>query len=542
MRADDVGSSLETESAIPVQPLYDRGSLPPDWDPDERLGRPGRPPYTRGPDEDMYRERPWIMAQYSGFSIPEETNKRIKRLIEAGQTGFSMALDLPTQVGLDSDDPRAAGEVGKVGVPIDSLRDMEVLLEGVDLRALRQPRTTANSIGPMMVALFLCAAEKQGVRPEEFSVLLQNDVLKEYVVRGTYIFPPVHGVRLTSDVIEYCGKYLPHWTSINVCGGHYREAGGTAVQELAFSFADAIVYLDEAQRRGTPLQDQVSTIWFFFNAHSDLLEEVAKFRAARRMWDTLLRTRYHIEHAPARALRILAYTGGSTLTRQEPMNNIIRVTLNALAGALGGVQTMGTSSYDEGIALPSDDAAMISLRTQQIIAYESGVTRTADPLGGSYFVESLTDELERLAWAEIEKVEAMGGATVAIESGYFRNAIADSAYRWEMDVASGARVKVGLNAFTIADERDGPQIAAFKTDRSAQHHMTERLKDLRATRDKNAVELQLGNLRAAAANPNTNLIPALTDCFRVYATLGEVVSALESVFGRYEQGLSRIGG
>ncbi|HYC81005.1 MAG TPA: acyl-CoA mutase large subunit family protein, partial [Solirubrobacterales bacterium] len=449
MSARTVKQSHETESGIPVAPVYDRTSLPPDWDPEQRLGVPGSPPFARGPEPDMYREQPWIMAQYSGFSIPEETNKRIRRLIEAGQTGFSIALDLPTQIGLDSDDPRAMGEVGKVGVPIDSLRDMEILLDGVDLRKLRQPRTTANSIGPMMVALFLCAAEKQGVAPEEFSVLFQNDALKEYVVRGTYIFPPAQGVRLTSDVIEYCGKHLPHWTSINVCGGHYREAGGTAVQELAFSFADAIVYLDEAKRRGTPLEDQVATIWFFFNAHSDLLEEVAKFRAARRMWDTLLRTRYGIEDAPSRALRILAYTGGSTLTRQEPMNNIIRVTLNALAGALGGVQTMGSSSYDEGIALPSEDAALISLRTQQIVAYESGVTRTADPLAGSYFIESLTDELERRAWTEIEKIEEMGGATVAIESGYFREAIAESAYRWEVDIANGSRVKVGLNAFVL---------------------------------------------------------------------------------------------
>lgn len=532
---------LETESGIPVASVYGPESRPSDWSPSEALGRPGEPPFTRGPDPEMHRDQPWIMAQYSGFSSPEETNKRIRSLIDAGQTGFSIALDLPTQIGLDSDDPRAAGEVGKVGVPIDSLRDIEIILEGVDLRSLRQPRTTANSIGPMMVALFLCAAERQGVDPSEFSLLLQNDALKEYVVRGTYIFPPAQGVRLTSDVIEYCGKYLPHWTSINVCGGHYREAGGTAIQELAYSFADAIVYLDEAVRRGTPLTSQVSTIWFFFNAHSDLLEEVAKFRAARRMWDHLLKTRYGIVDEQARALRILAYTGGSTLTRQEPMNNVVRVTLNALAAALGGVQTMGSSSYDEALALPSDQAALISLRTQQIIAFESGVTRTADPLAGSYFVEHLTDELERQAWAEIAKVEEMGGATAAIENGYFRDAIAQSAYQWEVDLAEQRRVKVGVNAFMREAEND-PAIQTFKTDRRAQDHMSARLAELRASRDNTAVEQALGQLRAAAADPNVNLIPAMTDCFRIYATIGEVTSALESVFGRYEQGLVRMEG
>lgn len=535
-----VAPRLETESGIPVEPVYGPGSLQQGWEPSTSLGDPGAAPFTRGPDADMYREQPWIMAQYSGFSLPEETNKRIRRLIAAGQTGFSIALDLPTQIGLDSDDPRAVGEVGKVGVPIDSLRDMEILLDGVDLRQLRQPRTTANSIGPMMVAMFLCVAEKQGVDPSEFSVLFQNDSLKEYVVRGTYIFPPAQGVRLTSDVIEYCGKFLPHWTSINVCGGHYREAGGTAVQELAYSFADAIVYLDEAKRRGTPLENQVSTIWFFFNAHSDLLEEVAKFRAARRMWNKLLLERYGIEDESARALRILAYTGGSTLTRQEPMNNVIRITLNALAAALGGVQTMGTSSFDEAIALPSDSAALLSLRTQQIIAYESGVTRTADPLAGSYFVESLTDELEARAWAEIETVEAMGGAIVAIENGYFREAIAESAYRWERDIAAGDRVKVGLNAFVL-DTEEG-EVEAFRTDRSAEQHMSRRLAELREERDNAAVSDTLVKLKEAAEDPSVNLIPAMTDCFRVYATIGEVTSTLESVFGRYEQGPVRMGG
>lgn len=522
----------ETESGIPVEPLY--SSLPEGWDPEVKLGAPGRAPFTRGPDQDMYREQAWIMAQYSGFSIPEDTNRRIRELIAAGQTGFSLALDLPTQIGLDSDDPRADGEVGKVGVPIDSLRDMEILLEGVDLRQLRQPRTTANSIGPMMAAMFLLAGEKHGVDPSQFSVLFQNDVLKEYVVRGTYIFPPAQGVRLSIDVIEYCGKHLPHWTSINVCGGHWREAGGTAVQEIAFAFANAIVYLDEAARRGTPLTEQVRTMWFFFNAHSDLLEEVAKFRAARRMWDQLLKTRYGISDESARALRILAYTGGSTLTRREPMNNIVRITLNALAGALGGIQTMGTSSWDEAIALPSADAALLSLRTQQIVAYESGVTRTADPLAGSYFVEHLTDELERRAWEEIARVEAQGGAVAAVESGWYQREIAESAYRWERDLDAGRRVKVGVNAFV----RDGDaerSIGAFRTSDRAQQHMTSRLAEIRATRDNAAVKAALEDLREAAEDESANLIPPLMDAFRLYATIGEATAALETVFGRYEQ-------
>ncbi|MQA24965.1 MAG: methylmalonyl-CoA mutase [Micromonosporaceae bacterium] len=528
----------ETESGIPVAALY--SSLPADWDATEKLGRPGRAPFTRGPDEDMYRELPWIMAQYSGFSIPEETNRRIRDLIAAGQTGFSIALDLPTQIGLDSDDPRAEGEVGKVGVPIDSLRDMEILLDGVKLPQLRQPRTTANCIGPMMAAMFLLIAEKQGVDPGEFRVLFQNDALKEYVVRGTYIFPPAQGVRLSTDVIEYCGKHLPHWTSINVCGGHWREAGGTAVQEIAYAFADAMVYLDEAAKRGTPLVEQVRTMWFFFNAHSDLLEEVAKFRAARRMWDHLLETRYGITDEKARALRILAYTGGSTLTRQEPMNNIVRITLNALAGALGGIQTMGSSSWDEAISLPSPEAALISLRTQQIIAYESGVTRTADPLAGSYFVEHLTDELERRAWDEIAKVEEQGGAVAAVESGWYHQAIGASAYQWERDLAAGRRAKVGLNAFTRDDE-SAVAITGFKTSELAREHMSKRLAELRSTRDGSAVRSALDALRDAARDESVNLIPALMDAFRVYATLGEVTTALESVFGRYEQSMVRLG-
>jgi methylmalonyl-CoA mutase N-terminal domain/subunit len=527
----------ETESHIPVAPLYD--SPPDGWDPAEKLGAPGQAPFTRGPDPDMYREMPWIMAQYSGFSIPEETNLRIKDLIKAGQTGFSIALDLPTQIGLDSDDPRAAGEVGKVGVPIDSLKDLEILLDGVDLRKLRQPRTTANSIGPMMVAMFLCLAKRRGVDPKEFRLLLQNDSLKEYVVRGTYIFPPEQGVRLSVDVIEYCGKHLPHWTSINVCGGHWREAGGTAVQEVAYAFADAIVYLDEAARRGTPLEEQVSTIWIFFNAHSDLFEEVAKFRAARRMWDHLLKTRYGIENEAARALRILAYTGGSTLTRHEPINNVVRITLNALAGALGGIQTMGSSSWDEAISLPSDDSALLSLRTQQIIAFESGVTRTADPLAGSYFVEHLTDEIERRAWAEIERVQEAGGAIAAVESGWYHEQIGASAYQWEQDIASQARIKVGQNAFQV--DREAPAVEAFKTDDGAQTHMIRRLEQIRADRDQAAVDKALEALKTAAADPEVNLIPAMVDCFDVYATIGEVTSALTAVWGRYEQSMIRMG-
>lgn len=527
----------ETESHIPVLPVYD--SLPEGWNPAEKLGAPGQAPFTRGPDADMYREMPWIMAQYSGFSIPEETNLRIRELIKAGQTGFSIALDLPTQIGLDSDDPRAEGEVGKVGVPIDSLKDLEILLAGVDLRTLRQPRTTANSIGPMMVAMFLCLAMRRGVDPKDFRLLLQNDSLKEYVVRGTYIFPPAQGLRLSVDVIEYCGKYLPHWTSINVCGGHWREAGGTAVQEIAYAFADAIVYLDEAARRGTPLEEQVSTIWVFFNAHSDLFEEVAKFRAARRMWDHLLKTRYGITNDKARALRILAYTGGSTLTRHEPINNVVRITLNALAGALGGIQTMGTSSWDEAISLPSDNSALLSLRTQQIIAYESGVTRTADPLAGSYLVENLTDEIERRAWAEIARVEEVGGAVAAIESGWYHEQIGASAYRWEQDIANQARIKVGQNAFQV--DRAAPPVEAFKTDDGAQLHMTRRLGQLRAERDQAAVDRTLADLKAAAEDPTVNLIPAMVECFDVYATIGEVTSTLTSVWGRYEQSMVRMG-
>ncbi|MCU1375820.1 MAG: methylmalonyl-CoA mutase, partial [Actinomycetia bacterium] len=418
----------------------------------ERVGLPGEPPFTRGIWPGMYRERLWVMGQYSGSASPKATNVRIRSLIEAGQKGFSVALDLPTQNGLDSVHPFARGEVGKVGVPIDSRVDMEELLEGIDLSQITQIRTTANAIGPLAVALFVVGAEAHGYSPTDFKLLLQNDVLKEYIARGTYMFPPDAGLRFSVDVIEYCSRELPHWEPIEFCGYHIRDSGSTAVQELAIALANGRAYIDEALRRGLTIDEFAPSLYLFLAADLELFEEVAKFRAARRMWHDLMRKGYGATDPESWAAKIFVYTLGGSQAAREPQNNIVRIAYQTLAAVLGGVQTLATSSYDEAIQLPSEEAVRISLRTQQIAAYETGVTRTADPLGGSYYLEAMTDALEAQVHDYLAEIDRHGGPLQAIESGWLRLELDNAAYALARAVESGDRTVVGVNRFVTGDE------------------------------------------------------------------------------------------
>ena len=422
-----------TRSGIPLAAWYGPGDS-------SEEAPPGRAPFVRGISADGYRGAPWIMGQYGGFGSPEESNQRLKEIIAAGQTGFSVALDLPTQMGLDSDHELSRGEVGKVGVPIDSLLDMEILFDGVDLSALRQIRTTANAIGHIWLALVVAACETNGTDPNDVGVLIQNDVLKEYFARGTYIHPPAAGMRVVADVVEYCARHLPRWTPVTLSGYHIREAGADAVQEVAFSIADGIAYLQAAVDRGIDVDDVAPSLFTFLCTSIDLLEEVAKFRAARATWSRVLRERFDAKKPESQMLRIFAFTAGSSLQAQQPLNNAVRTAIESLAAVLGGVQTLHVSGYDEALGVPTREAAMLGLRTQQIILEEAGVRGVADPLGGSYVIESLTRELERRIWTELEHIEEQGGALACIESGYFGEALADGAYRFYVrwSRASGA--------------------------------------------------------------------------------------------------------
>jgi methylmalonyl-CoA mutase, N-terminal domain len=522
-----------TNSGIEVQPVYapdgrglsevGRGHYV------DRVGLPGEAPFTRGIWPGMYRERLWVMGQYSGSASPKATNERIRSLLAAGQKGFSVALDLPTQNGLDSDNVLARGEVGKVGVPIDSRVDMEELLEGIDLSQVAQIRTTANAIGPLAVALFIVGAEAHGYSPTDFKVMLQNDVLKEYIARGTYVFPPEAGLRFSVDVVEYCSRELPHWEPIEFCGYHIRDSGSTAVQELAIALANGRAYIDEALRRGLAIDDFAHAVYLFLSADLELFEEVAKFRAARRIWHDLMRKEYGATNPDSWAAKIFCYTLGGSQAAKEPTNNIVRIAYQALAAALGGVQTLATSSFDEAIQLPSDEAVRISLRTQQVLAYETGITRTADPLGGSYYVESLTDEIEQAVLAYMQVIDDHGGPLAAIESGWLRSELDDAAYRLAWAVETGGRTQVGVNRFTTEDQvavRENRGATATEADQIG------RLQKLRATRDSAAVERCLARLRDDAI-AGTNTLPAVIDAIRGYATVGEVCSALADVWGRH---------
>jgi len=494
----------------------------------EEIGFPGEYPYTRGVQNTMYRGRLWTMRQYAGFATAEESNKRYKYLIEQGTMGLSCAFDLPTQIGYDSDHALSEGEVGKVGVAIDSLKDMEVLFDGIPLDKI-STSMTINAPASVLLAMYIAVAEKQGVTPDQLRGTIQNDILKEYIARGTYIFPPTQSMRLITDIFAYCSKNVPQWNTISISGYHIREAGSTASQEVAFTLADGIAYVQAAIDAGLDVDEFAPRLSFFFNAHNELLEEVAKFRAARRLWAKIMKERFHAKSAKSMQLKFHTQTAGSTLTAQQPDNNIVRVAVQTLAAVMGGTQSLHTNSRDEALALPTEESVRIALRTQQIVAYESGVAETIDPLAGSYYVESLTDKIEKEAAEYIEKIDQLGGAPKAIESGYVQQEIMDSAYNHQKNVETGKRVVVGVNKFTV---KEAAPKGLLRVDPIVEKRQKEKLAELRANRDNAAVEANLAALRKAA-NTTENLMPYILDAVRSYATLGEICQVLRDEFGEY---------
>jgi methylmalonyl-CoA mutase N-terminal domain/subunit len=520
-------AAFTTSSGIPLECVYTHEDWPKGASAPTRLGYPGAYPFTRGISPSMYRSQFWVMGMYSGYGSAEEANERYKLLLERGQTGFSIALDLPTQCGYDADNPLSAGEVGVTGVHIGSLADMERLFDGIPLESVRQIRTTANAIGPVFAAMYIAAFEKRGVNIRNTRMFLQNDVLKEYISRGTQIFPPQAGVKLSGDLIEYCARHLPGWTPLAMSGYHIRDSGSTAAQELAFTFANGLAYLEEVQRRGLSIDAFAPQIWAFLGGGIDVLEEVAKYRAARRVWARLMRERYAAKHPESMKLKIFAYTLGGNLVAPQPLNNIARVALETLAAVLGGVQTIATSSYDEAFALPTEEAAIIALRTQQIVANEAGVTGTVDPLGGSYAIESLTDAIEGEVFAYLDKIDALGGAVRCIENGYFHRELGEAAYRYQRQIESNERILVGLNAYKAEQEQEIP---VFRGNPETERRQVERIKALRQQRDNPLVEERLQAL-AAKARGDENLVPPLVEAVKAYATLGEICDTLRGVYG-----------
>jgi len=511
-------------SGIPIQPAYDavEGTL-------HDLGEPGRFPYGRGIRADMYRGRLWTMRQYAGFGTAAESNARYRYLLERGQTGLSVAFDLPTQLGLDSDALPARGEVGKVGVAIDCVADMEALLESVPLDRVTVSMTI-NAPAAILLALLLAVARRRGVPFDKLGGTVQNDVLKEYAARGTYIYPPKPSMRLVTDVMSYCAKAVPQWNAISVSGYHIREAGSTAVEEIAFTLSNAKAYLQAAREAGIALDDVAPRVSFFWNAHNDFFEEIAKFRAARYIWAQITRDEFGCKDPRSQMLRFHTQTGGSTLTAQEPDNNVVRVALQALAAVLGGTQSLHTNGKDEALALPTAESAKLALRTQQVIAYESGVTDVVDPMAGSYYVESLTNELIERARAIIAEVDALGGSIAAIESGWMQARIADSAYAAQQAIERGEQVVVGVNRF--AEDTGSAAIALQRVDDSVEREQVERLEAFRASRDSATVERELARLRTAAGGSG-NLMPLFVDAVDAGATLGEICNVLREVFGTY---------
>jgi len=516
-----------TDSGIEIRRRYAADDLE-SFDPSRELGEPGAYPYTRGVQRDMYRGRLWTMRQYAGYGTAEATNERFKFLLDAGQTGLSCAFDLPTQMGYDSDHPRAEGEVGKVGVAIDSIEDMRALLSGLPLDKV-STSMTINATGAILLLLYELVASEQGVAPSSISGTIQNDILKEYVARGTYIYPPRPSMRLVTDTFAYCAERIPGWNTISISGYHIREAGSTAVQELAFTLANGIAYVEAALDAGLDVDAFGPRLSFFFNAHNDLFQEVAKYRAARRIWARIMTERFGAREERSKRLRFHTQTGGSTLTAQQSDNNIVRVALQALSAVLGGTQSLHTNSFDEAIGLPTEHAAKLALRTQQVIAFESGVTDTVDPLAGSYFVESLTNEVESAALAYIARVDELGGAVAAIEAGFMQDEIEQAAYEYAKAVESGDEVVVGVNKFVEEDARE-PE--AFPLDPSLQEAQIERLRALRASRDQAGVDAAIDDVRAAARGTQNLLVP-MREALQRRATLGEVSDALREVFGEY---------
>ncbi len=520
---------FESTSGIPFERLYtplDIESI----DYLQDIGFPGEYPYTRGVQPTMYRGRFWTMRQYAGFATAEETNKRYKFLLDKGQTGLSVAFDLPTQIGYDSDHPLSAGEVGKVGVAIDSLADMEILFDGIPLDKV-STSMTINATAAMLLAMYIAVAEKQGVNSQTLRGTIQNDILKEYAARGTYIYPPRESMRIITDIFAYCKDTLPKWNTISISGYHIREAGSTAVQEVAFTLADGIAYVQAAIDAGLDVDAFASRLSFFFNAHSNFLEEIAKFRAARRMWARIMKDRFHAKDPRSLRLRFHTQTAGSTLTAQQPENNIMRVTLQALSAVFGGTQSLHTNSWDEAFALPSEKSVTIALRTQQVIAYETGVADSIDPLAGSYLIEHLTKEIEGKANEYIQKIDEMGGAVKAIESGYIQREIGDSAYRFQMEVEKGERIIVGVNRFR---QEEPPLKDVLRISPDVEVYQIEKLKKVKAKRNDAKVAQTLQRLKEAAQGTE-NLMPRILEAVKAYATLGEIASVLKEVFGEYRE-------
>jgi len=518
-----------TLSGLPLERLYTRKNLP-GWNPEEALGYPGEFPYTRGIYPSMYRGRLWTMRQYAGFGSAAESNRRYKYLLSKGQSGLSVAFDLPTQIGMDSDHPLALGEVGKVGVAIDSLEDMETLFEGIPLERV-STSMTINATAAILLSLYVAVAKKQGANLSKLSGTVQNDVLKEYIARGTYIYPVRPAMRIVTDVFAWCRDELPKWNTISISGYHIREAGSTAVQEVAFTLADAIAYVKAALNAGMSVDDFAPQLSFFFNAHNDLLEEVAKYRAARRLWARIMRERFHARDARSLLLRFHAQTAGSSLTAQQPENNIVRVAIQALAAVLGGCQSLHTNSLDEALALPTEDAALIALRTQQIVAHETGVANTIDPVAGSYAIEHLTNEIESGAMAYIEKIDAMGGMLRAIESGFVQGEIQKAAYDFQRAVETKEQVVVGVNEFVAEEER---AIPTLRIDPQIEREQVQRVQALRAKRNASKTKAALQELGSRAATIE-NLLPAILKAVEAYATVGEISDTLRRVFGEYQE-------
>lgn len=515
----DRKEKFQTSSGINVQRTYDKV--------EGDLSEPGQFPYLRGVQPSMYRSRLWTMRQYAGFSTAEESNKRYHYLLKNGTTGLSVAFDLPTQIGYDSSHELADGEVGKSGVAIDSLRDMEILFDGIQLKDITTSMTI-NSTASTLLAMYIALAKKQGADLSILSGTIQNDLLKEYAARGTYIYPPAPSMRIITDIFEYCSKELPKWNTISISGYHIREAGATAVQELAFTLANGKAYLEAAIAKGLDINVFGRRLSFFFNAHNNLFEEVAKFRAARRMWASITKD-LGATDPKAQMLRFHTQTGGSTLTAQQPQNNIPRVTLQALSAVLGGTQSMHTNGYDEALSLPTEEAARIAVRTQQIIAYESGVADTVDPLAGSYFVESLTNEIENEAWNYINRIDDMGGAVAAIEQGFIQNEIASSAYKYQHEIQQNDQIVVGVNKFKLEEENNED---VFTVDDTIRNIQIEKIEALKSERDTDAVTISLQKLESCARS-DSNLMPSILECVENYATLGEISDTLRKVFGEY---------
>ena len=509
---------ISTTSGIEIKEVYSES---------KSLEQPGEFPFTRGIQKDMYRGRLWTMRQYAGFSTAEESNKRYHYLLSQGTTGLSVAFDLPTQIGYDSDHVMSEGEVGKVGVAIDSLKDMEMLFQGIDLQKVTTSMTI-NATAPILLAMYISLAKKQGADLTQISGTIQNDILKEYAARGTYIYPPKASMRLITDVFEYCSKELPKWNTISISGYHIREAGSTAVQELAFTLSNGKAYLEAALSKGLDINIFAKRISFFFNCHNNFFEEIAKFRAARRMWAAITKSLGATDPG-AQKLRFHTQTGGSTLTAQQPLNNVIRVTNQAMAAVLGGTQSLHTNGYDEALSLPTEAAAKVALRTQQIIAFESGVADTVDPLAGSFFVESLTDEVEKEAWKYIQIIDAKGGSVNAIEEGYIQNEIANSAYQYQKDIESGERTLVGVNKYV---DSKGLDMEVFRVDDSIRELQTKKLVQLKSERDNEQVQDTLKALALSAKN-GSNTMPFILAAVNAYATLGEIADVLRNEFGEY---------